>query len=188
VTFTPVKPDPSARALTTKGDGLFREIKAAARVRIPEVFTGLDHKFFDTQAIWDTGATNTVIDGKLAAQMNLPPTGKTLVMHAQGAGPATTYIIDIVLPMEVGFREVRVTEGHLGDAGLLIGMDIITVGDFALTRNGGASWFSFRIPPSGHPIDYAASIDNERTRQAARQQKPPFWNPPRGSKKKRKRR
>ena len=176
--------------MTAKGNGLFREIKSPAQVRIPLVFPGANHNFFDTDAIWDTGATNTVIDAKLVAQMQLTATGKSIVNHAQGSTRANTYIVDVLLPMGVGFQNVIVTEGQLGGCGLLIGMDIITTGDFALTRDGNTSWFSFRVPPSGQGVDYVDQINAQKAKQALRRQKSKFWVPPanfkkRGGKKKR---
>jgi len=187
MTFRPSIPNPPPLALTSKGDGLYREVRTPAHVGIPEVFVGLDHKFIDTEAIWDTGATGTVIDAQLAARMKLPPTGKALVRHAQGEEEVNTYIIDIALPMRVGFREVRVVEGRLGNCGLLIGMDIIATGDMSLTHENGNSVFSFRLPPAQNPIDYVVEINERRARDAAKQHKSSFWTPPPNFKKRKRR-
>jgi hypothetical protein len=103
------------------------------------------------------------------------------VNHARGSEQANTYIVDILLPMGVGFKEVQVTEGKLGTCGLLIGMDIIAAGDFSLTRKGPESWFSFRLPPTGQGIDYVVQIDNQNAKAAEKQQ---FWKGPKNFKKK----
>jgi hypothetical protein len=39
-----------------------------------------------------------------------------------------------------------VTKGDLGSTDVLIGMDVICKGDFALTHKGGKTVFSFRYP------------------------------------------
>ena len=58
-----------------------------------------------------------------------------------------------MLPNNVGIAYVEVTEGDLMGEDVLIGMDIITRGDFAITNVGGKTTFSFRIP-SVETIDY----------------------------------
>jgi len=99
-------------------------------------------------AIWDTGATNTVITENVAKQCGLAPTGMTLVQTAHGSKQANTYLVSVYLPATVHFRSVKVTEGELGGADLLIGMDIIGVGDFAVSSLGGQTVFTYRYPSS----------------------------------------
>ena len=56
------------------------------------------------------------------------------------------YAINLFLPNQVAFNFVKVTEGILNDFDLLIGMNIITMGDFSITNVGGNTIFSFRVP------------------------------------------
>lgn len=105
------------------------------------------------RALWDTGATNTVITNKVATELGLPVRGTSMVGHAQGSGIANNYLVNIVLPNKVGVSYLRVSEGILGDIDVLIGMDIISGGDFAITNVGGRTTFSFRMP-SVKEIDY----------------------------------
>lgn len=53
----------------------------------------------------------------------------------------------------MAFQFVKVTEGVLSGFDLLIGMDIITTGDFSITNVGGKTIFSFRVP-SIKELDY----------------------------------
>jgi len=55
----------------------------------------------------------------------------------------------------VAIPSVRVTKGQLAGGGVdvLIGMDVITIGDFSITNFGAEAIFSFRIPSQGH-VDY----------------------------------
>jgi hypothetical protein len=55
-------------------------------------------------AIWDTGATNTVITENVAKQCGLAPTGMTLVQTAHGSKQANTYLVSVYLPANVHFR------------------------------------------------------------------------------------
>ncbi len=104
-------------------------------------------------ALWDTGATHSVITQNVVNGCSLKPTGMTVVHHAQGTDRAETYLVGILLPNRVAFREVRVTKGILKDVDVLIGMDIINTGDFAVTNANGKTVFSFRSP-SLEEIDF----------------------------------
>ena len=104
-------------------------------------------------ALWDTGATNTVITKVVAQDLNLPVTGMAVVNHAAGMSQVPKHVVNIMLPNNVGIPFTEVTEGDLKGCDVLIGMDIITRGDFAITNVGGKTTFSFRIP-SVDTIDY----------------------------------
>ena len=105
-------------------------------------------------AIWDTGATNSVITKAVVDACGLVATGMTKVDHVDGSSRAETYLVNIWLPNKVAFGGVRVTKGTLtGHANILIGMDIISKGDFAVTNFDGITKFSFRFPSVGH-IDF----------------------------------
>ena len=105
-------------------------------------------------ATWDTGATNTVISEKVIKECNLIPTGIAKVMTANGIMDAGVYVINITLPDNVEINNLKVTEGKLGDnTDVLIGMDIITRGDFAVSNYNGQLKFTYR-EPSMQPIDF----------------------------------
>ena len=105
-------------------------------------------------AVWDTGATNTVITKKVARECSLKPISMTQVHTAGGTINCPVYLVNIMLPNTVGVKLLRVTEAELtGDFEVLIGMDIITIGDFAITNQNGNTTFSFRIP-STETIDF----------------------------------
>ena len=98
-------------------------------------------------ALWDTGATNTVISKDVVKRCGLKPTGMTLVHTAGGESYPNTYLINIILRNNVEVPNLKVTEGEIfGNKDILIGMDIINMGDFAVTNRDGKTVFSFRIP------------------------------------------
>ncbi len=98
-------------------------------------------------AIWDTGATNTVITKKVSQECNLKPISISKVHTAGGTINCPVYVVNIMLRNGVGVPFVRVTEANLtGNFEILIGMDIICLGDFAITNQGGKTTFSFRTP------------------------------------------
>lgn len=107
-------------------------------------------------AIWDTGATASVISQRVVDECGLKPVGVAQVSTVAGAGLCEVYMINIFLPNEVGFPNVTVTKGNMGTTHVLIGMDLINKGDFALTHKNGNSIFSFRYPSSAI-IDFRES-------------------------------
>lgn len=98
-------------------------------------------------AIWDTGATNTAISKKVIKECNLKPIGLRKVHHAGGTSITNTYLINLWLPNKLVVYNIRVAEGILGkQTDVLIGMDIINKGDFAVTNKNGKTVFTYRYP------------------------------------------
>lgn len=103
---------------------------------------------FATKALWDTGASKSCISPKVVAALSLASTGTAQVFHAGGAGTTPTYVVNFQLPNRVGAAGVLVSEfPSMGNNfEVLVGMDIIGLGDLALTHVGGKTCMSFRIP------------------------------------------
>lgn len=114
------------------------------------------------KAQWDTGASGTCISEELVAHLGLVPTGKLKIKTPSGAMDANTYIIDILFPNNVTISDVMVCGAKIGDQGIqmLIGMDVITLGDLAVSNYNGKTVFSFRIP-SKKTTDYVKEINLE---------------------------
>lgn len=106
-------------------------------------------------SIWDTGATGTVISQKVIDECGLKPISLAKVNTASQKDVLTTvYFTSIILPNRIVIPQLRVIRGSIaGDADVLIGMDIINLGDFSVTNCEGKTVFSFRIP-SIEAIDY----------------------------------
>ena len=98
------------------------------------------------KAIWDTGATGTAITSKVVTECGLKPTGMCKVKTASGETDAFTYFVSLYLPNMVCIPQTRVTQVILFDADVLIGMDVISNGDFAVTNYQGKTHMSFRMP------------------------------------------
>lgn len=106
-------------------------------------------------AQWDTGATNTCISEEIAKKYNLQPISYAQSKTPSGKLTSPIYFIDIVLNNEVIFSNWMVMGSKIGEQGIdvLIGMDIISKGDFAISNYNGKTQFSFRIP-SQKDVDY----------------------------------
>lgn len=103
-------------------------------------------------ALWDTGATVSAISSNVVSKLGLFPVDKAENYTAAGLQIVDLYYIDIALPNKVIVSNLRVTECILPDFDVLIGMDIITAGDFAIANAKGMTRFSFCMPPHDNPI------------------------------------
>ncbi len=147
-------------AFTVKSNGLLRVIKTKARIRPAQSIIDLyklPQAEAEVEAIWDTGATNTSISSHLAQQLNLKPVGKVPVSAAGSRYLSNVYMIDIWLPNRVIVKDVRVAEAkNIQESEILVGMDIICLGDFSITNCDQQTCCSFRIPAGKKHIDYVA--------------------------------
>lgn len=109
-------------------------------------------------ALWDTGATRSVISQEVAAKLELLPEGTAEVFHAQGSKHVLKYFVNLGLPNKVQVIGVQVLEGVLKGCDVLIGMDIITRGDFALTNLDDVTMLSFQMPSVNH-IDFVKILE-----------------------------
>ena len=105
-------------------------------------------KTLTVDALWDTGATNTCIAESLIQKLALKSTGKVNMYTPSGVAIKDTYLADIILPNNVEVPDLKLTAADLDEQGigLLVGMDIINRGDFAVSNFKGQTVFSFRIP------------------------------------------
>jgi hypothetical protein len=103
-------------------------------------------QFHQFQAIWDTGATISAVTQKVIDTCGLKPISMTDVHGVGGVHRSEVYLVNIVLPNNIGVKQVRVTRGILANVDVLFGMDIITIGDFAITNRGGITVFTFCFP------------------------------------------
>ena len=121
------------KAFTIRYKGLTRTLHTQVGVCLPftQEETGTQRiKVNGYLAIWDTGATHSAITKKVADELGLKPTGIVDVKY--GSGLAQT---------------------NDQQSQLLIGMDIIGMGDFAVTNADEKTVFSFRVP-SIEEIDF----------------------------------
>jgi len=106
-------------------------------------------------AVVDTGATISGITSRMATQMGLKSSGEYGFTSAIGKGLSPIYIFDVIFPKDKlieNIEAVEISDDHNFD--FLIGMNIISQGDMALTSVNGKAAFSFRIPPAEKYIDF----------------------------------
>lgn len=100
-------------------------------------------------AQWDTGATHTCISERVVQELGLIPIGKVKMQTPSGNIDANEYRINIKLQNEdVLLENVYVIDSEIGKQGIdvLVGMNIISLGDFSVSNYEGRTVFSFRVP------------------------------------------
>ena len=108
-------------------------------------------------AIWDTGATNSCISMAVVDALKPVSTGKRWMSTPNGKRLSDTYIMDIVLPNNVVIPDLVVCDAGIEGVGMLIGMDIISQGDFAVTHYNEKTVFTYRHP-SASVIDFEKGL------------------------------
>ncbi len=125
-----------------------------------EVCITVDEKDMSVTALWDTGATNSCISEEVVTNLGLIPTGKVNMQTPAGNAEHNTYLVDIKLPNNVLINDLQVSDSKIGSQGIgmLVGMDIISKGDLAVSNYKEKTVFTFRIP-SNACTDYAQEIN-----------------------------
>ncbi|MGH8398794.1 MAG: retroviral-like aspartic protease family protein [Gammaproteobacteria bacterium] len=160
---------PNYQALTVRANpgGRLSSLKTPCSVCLAfnPLQGGISPQQFQFEAIWDTGATNSVITQRVVSTCHLLPIGMTKVHAVNSTKDSEVYLVNIGLPNRVNFMNIKVTQGELIGTDVLIGMDIITLGDVAITNVDGNTVFSFRIPSQKH-VDFI----HEHTEESRREQ------------------
>ncbi len=77
--------------------------------------------------------------------MGLVPFSKRIITGVTGSETRNLYKVGLMLPNQVGLKSINVAEIKeiRGPYEVLLGMNIIGMGDFTITKNEGKTVFSF---------------------------------------------
>ena len=139
------------RAFTFYATGLARELRCPVLVSDSfktKIQAGRNELTDNVKcsSVWDTGATNSVISERIVDAMNLPIISETEIIGANGPFNTTIHVVDLWLPNHIVIPRLQVSKGVLADEDVLIGMDVITMGDFAVSNYEGKTIFTYRVP------------------------------------------
>lgn len=144
-------------ALTHKETKIVDCLKTPVKITNPE--TG---DFVQTLGIWDTGATHSVITKSVAEKLGLIPVQMANVRGVHGVKLVNVYSVSITLNNEKITLTTLVTEcdalNDVDDTGMLIGMNIVNMGDLCISNFDGKTYLTFRTP-SIETVDYVSEID-----------------------------
>lgn len=92
-----------------------------------------DEIFRNYDAVWDTGAMTSCISLKVVKELNLSPVGM-IEVQAVGGAPVRcpVYLMDFRLSNGLVIGVVKTVGTDIAGADVIIGMDIISQGDFAI--------------------------------------------------------
>lgn len=137
------------KSFTIGADGLLRVLKTPCHVsRSFDPAKGLpDCAPIQFEAIWDTGAATSVITQRVVDACGLRPMRTGYLRGMEGVQKTELYLVNIYLPGNMAFHELPAIKGNppKGWWNVLIGMDIISSGDFSVTNRGSRTEFSFRV-------------------------------------------
>jgi len=149
---------PKYRAFFVTYLGITDELNTAVSV-IPIYTTDVTLRGIpvEIEALWDTGATDSCIKPALWERLKLYPieSGSRQVTGIGGNVTADLTLVNLLLTpgLEIADCPIYITD-FPGDAEILIGMDIIRLGDFAVCNTDNKTSFSFVMPPFPDRINF----------------------------------
>lgn len=158
------------KAFTIRANGILPEIVSDIGVSVPFVeatVKSTDTRINKIKALWDTGATGCSITKEVAERLNLKPVSRAQVHHADGMTEVDVYLVNIFLPNNIIIPGIHAFEckSTAGKFDMIIGMNIITLGDFSITNFNRQTVVSFRVP-SLQEVDYVKEINSQLQRGA----------------------
>lgn len=158
-------------AFTLRHESRVAELRSGVEVSegfVPDFESNVgppDLRFEQCDAIWDTGATHSVISAAVVESLGIEPIRDAENYTVGGRVHTYVYFVNFRLPNGVVFPGLEVVEGVIYGADVLIGMDVISHGDFAVTAGTqGQTWMSFSLP-SQRRLDFeqeSASREDSR--------------------------
>lgn len=144
-------------ALSYEANGITDTIITPVKVK-----NALNSNQIETRGLWDTGAQNSAITKKAAELLSLPIIGKTQIRGVHGIKEVNVYYIEIVLNNPNITVKCNATEceelSNDGTVNLLLGMNVISRGDFVISNFEGHTTMTFRVP-SLESINFVREMD-----------------------------
>ena len=116
-------------------------------------------RYISVKALWDTGCSGVAISQHVVDELGLVGNGWVNVHNAGETYRSQYYPIAIKLPNNTDVHFLRATLAKTEGFDILIGMKVISLGDFAISNYEGETYMTFRIP-SIKREDFVA--ENER--------------------------
>jgi len=150
----------SAKAFTLVFRRVVSEVITSVGVVGPFIPDQPPSEVLPMKALWDTGATHCCITKQAAERAKLPAIGRAIVTGVHGAQERDEYYMNLILPNQVMVSRIRATEcdEDQGKFDVIIGMSVITLGDFAISQPRDETVFTFRIP-SIESIDFVEQAE-----------------------------
>ena len=114
---------------------------------------------YSTNALWDTGAMLSVISPEIVLKLNLDIVDAIQIAGINSESLAEVAVITLRFPNGAVIEDIRVAICDMFPGNeMIIGMDVITQMDIAITNGGKETQFSFAIPPFENKIDFTKNV------------------------------
>lgn len=99
------------------------------------------------KAVWDTGATSSVIAESVVRRLGLKPIDTGALFTATGQAEVPVYLLDVHLAGNLTIRNLRVFGSPMEnrDVEFLVGMDIISKGKLVIDNAGGKTTVTYSM-------------------------------------------
>jgi predicted aspartyl protease len=105
------------------------------------------------KGVWDTGATMTMITPKIFSELKLTPIDTTTVHGVNSLMQVPVALVNLILPNKIQVNNIRVSVSEIQGIDMLVGMDVIQLGDFSISNLEQKTIFTFAIPPFKNRTD-----------------------------------
>jgi hypothetical protein len=108
-----------------------------------------------TDALWDTGASMSAITPEIQNKLKVKPVDIKTITGIHSTQEVNVVFITLELPNSVIKKNIKVAVCNItSNVGMILGMDIISLGDFALSNGNNQTLISFAAPPFQEKIDF----------------------------------
>ena len=120
--------------------------RISTEIDISECYDGAENHEIK-KAVWDTGATTSVISESLARKFGLRSIGHGNIVTSIGQREVPIFELDIHLTRNITLKRVKVFGSPMNnrDVEFLIGMDIISKGNLSIDNSNGKTKVTFEI-------------------------------------------
>jgi len=107
-----------------------------------------DYARIEFHAMWDTGSTKSVITQRVVDACGIKPIRNGFTQSVNGMEKSQAYVVNLYLPDKIVIHELTVVRANPGNVwwDMLIGMDVISAGDFSVKNVNSNTEWSFSIP------------------------------------------
>jgi hypothetical protein len=106
------------------------------------------------RAVWDTGAMRSVVTPDVAQSLKLAFIDQVTVTGVNNISKAPIALVSVILPNNIRITGLTVVVCDMRQGiDMLIGMDIISMGDMVICNGNDKTLFSFAFPPFQDKID-----------------------------------
>jgi hypothetical protein len=137
--------------------------------RIPSevILMGDDGTPFNGRAVWDTGAMKSVVTPKVAEALHQSHVDFVTVTGINNVSKVPVIVLSVILPNRIKIANLKTAVCDMRQGiDMLIGMDIIGMGDFFICNADNKTLFSYAVPPLPDKIDLvdrAEAANRKRT-------------------------